>query len=70
MAASETGTENSVRNSARGKEFSVRDEKFIFKSIHVKPFIYLFIYLFIYFSARLTKLKLSVWTKNLHIIDL
>ena len=81
MAASETVTENNVGNSARCKEFSARDEKFILKSTHVKSFIYLFnhlfacffvclfIYLFIYYySTRLTKLKLSTWTKNLHII--
>ena len=48
MVASETGTENNVGNSARCKEFSSRDEKFILKSTHVKSFIYLFICLFIY----------------------
>ena len=67
MATSETGTENGVGNSARCKEFSARDENFILKSTHL--FIYLFIYLFIHlFSTRLTELKLSARTKNLHII--
>ena len=65
MATAETGTENNIGNSAQGKEFSARDEKFILKSNHVNLFIYLFIY---YFSTRLTKLKLSARTKNLHII--
>ena len=54
MAASRTGTVNGVGNSAR-------DEKFFF----LNQLIYLFIY---YFSARLTELKLSARTKNLHII--
>ena len=63
MATSETGTENGVGNSARCKEFSARDENFILKSTHL--FIYLFIHLF---STRLTELKLSARTKNLHII--
>ena len=63
MATSETGTENGIGNSARCKEFSARDENFILKSTHL--FIYLFIYLF---STRLTQLKLSARTKNLHII--
>ena len=69
MATAETATENGVGNSVRYKEFSARDEKFILKSTHAKPFIYLFIYLFIYyFSTRLTELKLSTRTENLHII--
>ena len=63
MATSVTGTENGVGNSARCKEFSARDENFILKSTHL--FIYLFIY---YFSIRLTELKHSARTKNLHII--
>ena len=46
MATAETATENGVGNSVRCKEFSARDEKFILKSTHAKPFIYfLFIYL-------------------------
>ena len=63
MATSETGTENGIGNSARCKEFSARDENFILKSTHLS--IYLFIYLF---STRLTQLKLSARTKDLHII--
>ena len=63
MATSETGTENGVGNSAQCKEFSAWHENFILKSTHL--FIYLFIYLF---STRLTQLKLSARTKNLHII--
>ena len=43
--ASETGNENGVGILAHGKEFSVRGEKLILKSTHLKSFIYLFIFL-------------------------
>ena len=58
-AASETGTEKSLRNSVRGEKCSARNEKF-----HIISFFFFF------FPTRLTKLKFSARALNFHIISL